>query len=532
MEEVMKMKSVMQHVFSQVPDVRIQRSKFNRSHGYKTTFNSGLLIPVFADEALPGDTYNVRMTSFCRMATPLKPIMDNLYLDTFFFAVPIRLLWDNWTKFNGEKDDIDSTTEYLVPQLQCPGPNGWEIGSLGDYLGFPTGVPGLAHSALWTRAYNLIYNEWFRANHLIDAIQVDKGDGPDDPTYYVIQRRAKRHDYFTSCQPWPQKGDAVKIPITDVLPVYGIGKETNVWTGAQPGLYESGRTETKTYTNSRGISDVAANNMFYIEEKGTTGYPNIRVELSDQTSGTINALRQAFQIQRLYENDSRGGTRYSEIIRAHFGVISPDARWRSEYLGGGSTPIMINPVVQNSATSAGGTVQGNLAGIGTASGNHGFVKSFTEHCILIGIVNVRADLTYQQGLDRMFSRRTRWDYYWPALANLGEQAVLNKEIFATNTPTDNQVFGYQERYAEYRYKPSKITGQFRSTYGTSLDSWHLSQEFAETPQLGKTFIEENPPISRVVAVQSEPEFLFDSFFDMQCVRPMPVYSIPGMVDHF
>jgi hypothetical protein len=518
--------TVMKHEFSRVPQAEIQRSTFNRSHGLKTTFDAGYLVPIFVDEVVPGDSFNLKAHGFGRLATPIYPVMDNLYVETFFFFVPNRLIWDNWEKFNGAQDNPGDSTSYLVPQLTLGSGVSLAGDSLFDYMGLPTGVNGIAFNNLHGRAYNLCYNEWFRDENLQDSVTVDKGDGPDNISDYTLLKRGKRHDYFTSCLPWPQKGDAVNLPLGGNAPIAGPAQFRETSDPVRTGILRTGAT-------GAFVELSGAHNFLSPLEASNDVTTGMYADLANATAATINQLREAFQIQRLYERDARGGTRYTEILQSHFGVTSPDARLqRPEYLGGGKTPVSMQPIPQTSSTDA-TSPQGNLSAMGTVGiQGHGFSKAFVEHGVIIGMACVFADLTYQQGMNRMWSRRDRWDFYWPALAHLGEQAVLNEEIYTQGTSADQDVFGYQERYAEYRYKPSQITGKMRSNASGSLDVWHLSQDFSSVPVLNASFIEENPPIDRVVALPSEPDLLFDWYFDMKCTRPMPTYSVPGLIDHF
>lgn len=530
-------KGASQHSFAQVPKVDVQRSSFLRNRNYKTTFNSGYLVPFMLDEVLPGDTFNLQAMLLARLATPLKPVMDNMYLDTHFFFVPNRLVWENWEKFQGAQTDPDDSIDFLVPQVAAPVTTGWTAESLGDYFGLPTGIAAITANALPFRGYNLIYNSWFRDQNLIDSVDVPVDDAltPDAATLYPLLRRCKRHDYFTSCLPWPQKGPSVSMAFGDTAPILGLGKETQSFVSGSKTVYESDGTSS-VYTKYKQIADAGADYNVYVEGNSAGTYPNVRADLSSASLVTINDLRQSIQLQRMLERDARGGTRYVELLKSHWGVVSPDFRLqRPEYLGGSSSPINITAIPQTSNTPTSGTPQGNLAAFGAHQGRTGFTKSFVEHGFVIGLLSVRADLTYQQGLNRMWSRRTRYDYAMPVLAHLGEQAVLLKEIFATGVSgvaNDDKVFGYQERFGEYRYGQSLITGKFRSTYATPLDMWHLAQEFGSAPTLGQTFIEENPPLDRVIAVPSEPQFLLDSYIECRTTRALPMYGVPGLMDHF
>lgn len=568
-------RNVESHFALNPTNVDIRRSTFDRSHSLKTSFNVGDIVPFFVDEVLPGDTFNVDTSKVVRLQTLLTPVMDNIYLDTYFFFVPNRLTWSHWKQFNGENTESAwiPQTEYEIPQITAPADSGWSVGTIADYLGVPTGVPNLSVSALPFRAYALVMNEWFRDENLSDPLVVPVDDatvaGVNTGTFVtdvakggLPYKAAKYHDYFTSCLPAPQKGPDVLIPVASAgnYAVVGNGKSLGLTDGSLTGLFgyqsvpggSSLAVKSGTLGSSVGTAVPSSSNL-----NGSVGVATvsqlgddlansglIAVADGNAAAATINQLRMAFQIQKLYEKDARGGSRYIEILKSHFGVTSPDARLqRPEYLGGNRVPININQVVQQSATASGETAQGTVTGMSVTTDTHSdFTKSFTEHGFVIGVMVARYDHTYQQGLERFWSRKDRFDYYWPVFANIGEQAVKNKEIFAQGPSVkdsagaviDDQVFGYQEAWADYRYKPSRVTGEMRSQYAQSLDVWHLADDYSALPMLSDSWIREDKAnVDRVLAVTSSVsnQLFADIYIKNRTTRPMPMYSIPGLIDH-
>lgn len=518
-----------QHSFAQIPSVNMARSKFDRSFAIKDTFDFDYLVPFLADEILPGDTVNMNVTSFMRLATQVKPVMDNMYVDWHFFFVPNRLVWNNWERFNGAQDDPGDSTDFLVPQVLAPDTDGWAVGSIADHFGIQTQSFNTDACAFPFRAYNLIWNEWFRDQNLQTRTMVPKGDGPDAPTNYVLKKRAKKHDYFTSCLPWPQKGSAVSLPLGSTAPVV---MSPDTWLQPITRL-----TDTKLLpANSGNLMQAASTGNVYSSSAGNPGLTydprgTLIADLTAVAAPTINAIRQAFMYQSILELDARGGTRYVEILKAHFNVVSPDFRLqRPEFLASATTRINQHPVASTAATED--NPQANLASFSTAHGTGvGFSKSFVEHGWIIGLMSARADITYQYGLNRKWSRRTRFDYFWPKLQELGEQAVYVNEIYPVSDP--KKIFGYQERYAEYRYHPSEIRGQFRSSYSESLDVWHLAEDFQSEPALNGTFIESSTPIERsLVVTENYPHLIADIWLDYKHARPIVTYGVPATLGRF
>ena len=554
--------------FSKNPQVDIMRSRFDRSHSVKLSGNVGDLIPFYCDEVLPGDTFQIDTSKLIRLQTLVTPVMDNIYLDTYYFFVPCRLVWEHWREMMGENTSAPwfPEVEYSVPQVTSPLSSGggsseigWAEGTIADYMGIPPYVGNLSVSALPFRAYALIWNEWFRDENLQTPQSIPLGDdvtvGSNDSSglFQAVKggyplKAGKFRDYFTSCLPSPQKGPDVLLPLGNQAPVYGANTSNLVSYDDRPewSLDASGKPSSLMFRHANDNSSIIGDHDVKLHNAslsytglnsgdGVDIYPsNLWTDLTQATAATINQLRLAFQIQRIYEKDARGGTRYIEILSNHFGVTSPDSRLqRPEYLGGNRMLINVNQVVQNSESAT--TPQGTTTAYSLTVDTHSdFTQSFVEHGFLIGVCVARYDHTYQCGIERFFSRKSRFDYYWPSLANIGEQPVYNREIFAQGTSVDDGVFGYQEAWADYRYKPNRVCAEMRSISKKSLDAWNLADDYADLPRLSPEWIvEDKTNVDRALAVTSSVanQFFGDFYVKNLCTRPMPVFSIPGLIDH-
>lgn len=562
--------------FSIAPTLSPERSTFDRSMEHIFSGMIGDLVPFFRDEVLPGDTFRISTSKVVRLQTPITPIMGNLYLDTYFFFIPRRLIWKHWKEFMGENTESAwaQTTEYTIPQVTSPTTYGWLTGTIADYLGIPTGVPGLSVDACYFRSYAKVVDDWFRDQNLQDPVLIPDGDataaGSNGKEWisdmalggypFIV---AKYHDYFTSALPQPQLGPAASIPVLDFgngIPVYpkkewvptdiadgydtisdGVDPTYDYWAAVQ---YVRSDDQTSPYFMRKGTSNwtlanTGAGEPQTWETNGANNYSPVNLWAIPMESQfiptTVSALRTAFQLQRFLEKSARSGSRYIETIKAHFGISSPDARLqRSEYLGGSRVPIVINQVLQTSETS--GTPQGTTGAFSlTSDQGDSFTRSFTEHGIILGVCCIRYNHLYQQGIERLFSRRTKYDFYWPVFAHLSEQGIKNKELFAQGIGKDEQVFGYQEAWADYRYAQDRISAQMRSNADGSLDVWHLADDYSSLPTLDGEWIQEDKKIvDRVLAVSSEiaDQFFADFYVKNYCTRVMPTFSIPGLIDHY
>lgn len=529
--------------FGNIPTKTIRRSKLKRPSRHLTSMNTGDIVPIYRDEVLPGDTIKINESMIVRMATPIAPVMDNAWIDTYYFFVPRRLVWEHWREFMGENtsDAWTQTTQYTIPKTVAPS-GGWKKGTIADYMGVRINTDNAWLDSCYLRAYALCINEWFRSENVAEPCAISLGDAQttgtngNDPvtdieTGGMPAKAVKYADYFTRALPEPQKGPDVLLPIGTLSgPVVGIKAEEYA-TGATYGSQMEGKQIAEYYSASGDQHQILYDAEVGAATRLNAGeYIGLGVNLDGATAATVNQLRQAFAVQKLAELDARGGTRYIELIQSHFGVNSPDARLqRPEYLGGKRVPINIADVVQQSSTDA-TSPQGNVAGMSKTIDNHElFTYSATEHGIILGLAVIRTEHTYQQGIDRILQRQNKLDFYWPALANIGEQYIKNGELYFQGTTTDEEAFGYQEAWAEYRYSNNRISGELNSDYATPLDLWHYGDDYSQLPTLSRDWLQETRTnVDRTLAIQDQDQFICDFYFDQVWTRPMPVYSVPGL----